>query len=200
MADGATLAAGVGGGSLNASAVTFGSAGATTFGAILTNPAAVPLINASTLTAQGTLVNVAPVGANIATGTYKLLQYGGGSIAGNGFAGFALGPAGSYPHITANLVNNTVDGRIDLNVTAVDSLIWTGATNGAWDVNATQNFKLASDGTTPANFFTGDRVSSTTPAQTRRSPPRARRSSATSFFDLDRQRLHGRRQHRRQAA
>jgi fibronectin-binding autotransporter adhesin len=156
VADGAALGAGFNGGSLNANSVSFGTAGATSFAPVLSAPGGTVAVSATNLTVNGTGVAVTPLGANITTGVYPLIGYGGGAINGGGFAAFAMGAPGTYPHITASLVNNLALQRVELDVTAVDSLVWTGA-SGVWDVNATTNFKLASDNS-PANFFQGDRV------------------------------------------
>jgi autotransporter-associated beta strand protein len=155
VADGASLGAGANGGTLAASAVTLGSTTGASFAPQLTTAAAPVMLAVTTLTTQGTTTPVTPEGAVIAPGTYRLIQYG-GTIGGAGY-NFALGAAGTFPHMTASVVNNTAANRIDLQVTAVDSLIWTGATNGTWDVNSTPNFKLASSNT-PATFFQSDSV------------------------------------------
>jgi len=156
VSDLATLSTGIGSGVTTASSVTFGTAGATSFVPVLTAPTSAASLNTTTLTTAGTTVAVSPQGAGLTTGTYPLIDYG--TIGGNGFGGFSMGPAGSYPHMTATLVDNTVDGRLDLNVSAVDSLIWAGNTNNTWDINTTSNFALASSTATPATFYTGDSV------------------------------------------
>jgi fibronectin-binding autotransporter adhesin len=157
VAAGATLGAGLNYTSLTSGAVTFGT-GATTFKPVLGFPAGdtpIPLIAATTLAANGT-TTVTPLGAGLFTGVYPLISYT-GSIGGNGFGGFTLGAVGTYPHMTAALVNNSGAGRLDLNVTAVDTLTWTGVANGTWDLNTTANFKL-SDNITAATFYPGDSI------------------------------------------
>jgi autotransporter-associated beta strand protein len=158
VADNATLGIGVNGGSLTANSVALGTAGTSALAVNLVAPGGSPFMHAASLTTSGTSTNVVFEGPNLVPGTYPLFTYGGGSIGGNGFAGLSVNAAGTNPHVTASLVNNVAAGRVDLSITAVDSLIWTGATSGAWDVNTTPNFKLASDGTTAANFFPSDRV------------------------------------------
>jgi autotransporter-associated beta strand protein len=152
VADSTTLSTGLGGGVLTTSAVTFGSSGATTYAPIITNPGVAPL-STDTLTNAGTTVTVAPLAASFSTGTYRLLDY----TSATGLAGFTLAPLGSYPHITATL-DTATSGQVNLVVTAVDSLIWTGQTNNTWDVDTTSNFALASSSSTAATFYQGDSV------------------------------------------
>jgi len=156
VSDGATLTTGYNGGVLTSSAVTFGTAGATTYMPLLTTPSAAAPLSATSLTTAGTTVAVTPQAATFTTGTYRLLDYS-GSIGGNGFGGFVLGAVGTYPHMTAALDNST-SGQVNLVISAVDSLIWTGQTSGVWDVNTTSNFALASSSSTAATFYAGDAV------------------------------------------
>jgi autotransporter-associated beta strand protein len=153
VATGSTLTAGLAGGVMSLSSLNFAS-GATTFSPIIGAPSIVAPISATTVNAANT-VTVSPLGT-AGVGTYALVDYD--TLGGAGFSAFALGAVGTYPHMTAALVDNTTDGRIDLSVTAVDSLIWTGAVNSTWNTNTTANFVLASDGVTSANFFVGDAV------------------------------------------
>jgi autotransporter-associated beta strand protein len=155
VGDNATMGAGAGGGSLTTTSLTLGAGGMTSFAPVLGAPGGVPLVNAASLSVNGVGTSVVPDGGNITTGVYPLVSYA-TSIGGLGFAGFSMGSPGTYPHMTANLVNNTVAKRIDLNVTAVDSLVWSGTASNAWDLNLSQNFKLASNGT-DATFFQSDR-------------------------------------------
>lgn len=65
---------------------------------------------------------------------------------------------GSLPSgVTATLVDDTAGatGTIYLDVTAVvvNSLVWTGATNGNWDINGTSNWDNTGS---PATFLQGD--------------------------------------------
>ncbi len=153
VADTATLSTGLGGGVLTSPAVTFGTAGATTYVPLLTNAAVAPL-TATALANAGTTVTVAPqAGSFTPSTTYRLLDY----TSVSGLGGFTLAPLGSYPHITAAL-DKTIPGQINLNVGAVDSLIWAGQTSGVWDVNTTSNFALASSSSTGAPFYQGDAV------------------------------------------
>lgn len=157
VADNATFGIGANSGQLTASSVTLGSAGTATLAANLTTPGGSSLMHANSLTTSGVNTSVIFEGANLATGTYPLFTYGGGSIGGNGFNGLVMGAAGLNPHVTASLVNNVAQNRVDLNITAVDSLIWSGLNGNIWDVNGTTNFKLASNNA-DATFFQSDRV------------------------------------------
>ena len=148
---GAVLGGGYNGGRLSADSVLFSSA--TGFVGRV-GGSSTPLISAANLTVTDvTEINIEA--ASLAVGVYKMIGYGGGSISGAGFAGFTLGTPGNSPHMTAVLQNSGTS--VDINVTAVDSLVWTGANSGAWDRNITPNFKLASDGS-PANFYQSDAV------------------------------------------
>lgn len=152
VADTTTLSSGFAGGVLTASSVTFGTAGATTYVPIVTTPSVAP-VTTTTLTNAGTTVTVAPQGVFSAAGTYRLLDY----TSATGLAGFTLAPVGSYPHMTASL-DTTTSGQVNLVVSAVDSLIWTGQTNNTWDVDTTTNFALASSSSTASTFYAGDSV------------------------------------------
>ncbi len=148
---GAVLSGGYNEGRLSADTVFFSSA--TGFIGRVGGPAT-PLINAANLSVTDvTEVNIEA--ASLTPGVYKMIGYGAGAIGGAGFAGFTLGTPGNSPHMTAVLQNSGTS--IDINVTAMDSLVWTGANSGAWDRNVTPNFKLASDGSL-ANFYQSDSV------------------------------------------
>jgi autotransporter-associated beta strand protein len=105
------------------------------------------------LSTSGVATPVSVFAGSFVPGNFPLISYS-GAIGGSG-NNFTMPPVGQYPHISAAVVDT--GSSINLNVTAVDSLIWTGGT-AVWDVNTTTNFKLASDGTTPANFFQGDSI------------------------------------------
>ena len=155
VANGATLGAGLNSGVFNASTVTFGTSAGSTFAPYLGSATIAPL-NVTSLTTSGTTVSVVPQGISFTPGNYAIIDYA-GSIGGNDFGGFALG-IGLYPHMTASLANNTIDTRVELTITAVDSLIWTGNASGVWDVNNASNFALASATSTPATFYVNDSV------------------------------------------
>ena len=157
VSDAATLSTGLGGGVLTSSAVTFGSgAGTTAYVPLLTSTGAPAPLNAASLTTANTVVTVAPQAGAFAVGTYRLLDYT-GTVGGTGLSAFTLAPVGSYPHITAN-IDTTTAGQVNLSVSAVDSLVWAGQTNGTWDGNTTSNFALASSPSTGATFYQGDAV------------------------------------------
>lgn len=142
---------------VSSGALNFG-AGATTFRPQLVN-VSTPSLTASSLTTGGAVTVQPFTTSTAAVGTYKLISYGGGAIGGTGFGAFSLGAIGTYPHMTAELVDNT-GVSVDLNVTAVDSLVWDGPAtvgSGTWDTNTTANFRLASDNS-PATFYSGDSI------------------------------------------
>lgn len=91
----------------------------------------------------------------LATGTYKLIDYG--TLSGSGsFPGgsIAVGTRG-----VATIVNNVIDTSIDLQVTS-DTPKWTGLDNGNWVVGTTganKNWKLAVAGTA-TDYIDGDNV------------------------------------------
>jgi len=99
------------------------------------NPTA-PLMTVTNLTATGVVsVNIAN-GVLLTTGQFVLIDYQ-GSIGGGGFDAFVKAnlPAG----VSAELVNNTANSSIDLNITGVPGFLWTGAVNSSWDYS-TQNW------------------------------------------------------------
>ncbi len=102
--------------------------------------------------AHSTTINVAS-GATLGIGQYDLIAYS-GPIGGTGFSAFVLGSV-SGPRTIASLIST--GSMIQLNVTAVDSPKWTGAINGVWDINTTQNWQLITHGT-PTTYLQGDSV------------------------------------------
>ncbi|MCW1915809.1 autotransporter-associated beta strand repeat-containing protein [Luteolibacter sp. GHJ8] len=108
-------------------------------------------LTVGTAPGQTHAIQLLPPG-DLVTGQYKLIDYN-GSIGGAGFTGFTLG---SMPHMSASLVNNTVDSSVDVNITAIDTLKWDGG-NGIWDLNTSSNWKQVSNSAT-AKYFQGDRV------------------------------------------
>ena len=115
------------------------------------------LINATTFTpAAATLLSVP--GTALAVGNnIPLLDYS-GTIGGVGFAGLSL----ALPTRTVgNLVDNTNDTRVDLNITQLEQVKWHGSANGQWDadtdgtgVNGTQNW-LTTVKLTPTKYLQG---------------------------------------------
>ncbi|MHA3775178.1 autotransporter-associated beta strand repeat-containing protein [Verrucomicrobiota bacterium sgz303538] len=108
----------------------------------LGNPT-VPVISATTFTPiAATVLNVTGTALTIGN-DIPLLDYT-GSIGGVGFAGLSLTLP---PRTVGNLVNNTIDTRIDLNITQFEQVKWKGSVNGNWDAdtdgtgtNGTQNW------------------------------------------------------------
>ena len=93
-----------------------------------------PMLRVTSLSVAGPVtVNIAN-GLQLNTGTTTLVKYS-GAISG-GFQ-FTLGSL--PPGVTANLVNNAGNSSIDLNITGVPGLRWTGATDNNWD-NSTLNW------------------------------------------------------------
>lgn len=77
------------------------------------------------------------VGA-LSTGAYPLIDYD-GAIGGSGFAGLQLSLP---PRVVGNLQNDLDNTLVNLVVTDVDTVKWTGANSGAWDIDTTQNWHL----------------------------------------------------------
>jgi fibronectin-binding autotransporter adhesin len=97
-------------------------------------------INAGTaLTASGTNIVINISGSGFTSGQFPLIKYS-GSIGGKGFAAFKLGTLPSGVPATSQLVNNTANKSIDLNIPLVNDLTWNGA-NPNWDINTTVNWK-----------------------------------------------------------
>jgi autotransporter-associated beta strand protein len=133
------------GASLNISALTLGTAGPTTnryglgtFG----NPTA-PVAYVTNLTVNGT-VYISATGVGWSPSQFTLLKYG--SLTGTGDASsFVLDTTNALPTgVTGYLSNNVANQSIDLVITQVPSLRWTGQTNGVavsrWDVGGTSNW------------------------------------------------------------
>jgi autotransporter-associated beta strand protein len=94
---------------------------------------------------------------NFAVGQFPVIDYAGTPIT----EGFTLG---QLPARTIGaLVYNTANTSIDLNITGVDSIVWTGTPNADWDigtavnVGGNLNWKLSSNGNA-TNFVNGDAV------------------------------------------
>lgn len=90
-------------------------------------------------------------------GTFTLIDYDGTAIS----SGFSLV---SLPkRVAGSLVYDTANTRINLQVTGIETVRWTGSVSDTWDVGTdvnvggTQNWVTASGGT-PTNFVDGDRV------------------------------------------
>lgn len=113
--------------------------------------ATAPLQVAGALENSGfTTIYIAAPGG-LAVGSYPLIKYG--SYASNAFSSFSLGAA-INPRVTASIQDNPANQSIDLVITEVDFLKWTGATDGNWD-NTTPNWLLSSSGLA-TTYTTGD--------------------------------------------
>jgi len=78
-------------------------------------------------------------GASFSVGTVTLLKYAGTAL--SSLSNFAY--TGVQGHVLGSLVNDTANTSIDLQLTQ-DPVKWTGNTSATWDINNTQNWKLAS--------------------------------------------------------
>ncbi len=142
VANGGTIEGGyASAGKLTLNGLTFSGTGNINIGT-LGNYSASPAVAAGALTDSGTPNSVTfnVLGAIPANGTYQLLSYTGGSIAG-GNSAFTLA---TLPSRAAGNLDFSHAGLIDLNITGTDFLKWTGANSAAWDT-VTQNWKLNSN-------------------------------------------------------
>ena len=164
VADGGSVTPGVAGtGVLTVGGLTLGAATANT-GTLNVNLGAVPgIINATGALVVNSGANTVTVnlnGAAPALGQYRVIGYS-GSIGGTG-AGFAAFKLGSLPNrVIANLVNNTANHSIDINVSGVDSLLWSGSQSTEWSTNVipgAKNWVLNSNHITAADFLVNDSV------------------------------------------
>ncbi|MES2594521.1 MAG: autotransporter-associated beta strand repeat-containing protein [Verrucomicrobiota bacterium] len=96
----------------------------------LGNPTA-PVISAQNVTITGT-AGIAVKGSGITPGQIPLIDYT-GTLGGAGFAGLILSELPA--RVVANLVDDTVNTRVVLNVSVIDRPRWTGEQNGDWDAN-----------------------------------------------------------------
>ena len=118
----------------NAASLTFGTSGATTFTVSNFTGNATAPVNVTSLTANGTVtVNVY---GNPPLGHYPLIDYT-GSIGGAGYAAFTFGTTPGNVFIT--LSNDTANSSVDV-VVSTNTLVWSGAVNGTWDINTTANW------------------------------------------------------------
>ncbi len=60
------------------------------------------------------------------------------------------------PHYSGSLEEDATNGLLKVNITAADSVIWRGTSNGNWNVDTTANWVLGSDGTTATKFYGSD--------------------------------------------
>lgn len=137
LADGTTLGITVAGAgqSLQTSALTLGSAAGTTLAFDLGNNGnpTVPVITATSFSAAvGGLHTFQIAATNLSVGQFPLVGYT-GSIGGAGYAGLSLGTLPA--RVTANLVDDSANSRVNLNVTAFDLPRWIGGVDGNWDAD-----------------------------------------------------------------
>lgn len=112
------------------------------------NPGAAPLYAGGTLTKNGTTtVNI--TGTGLTLGEFHLIQFG--ALAGSG--NFVLGSL--PPGVVAQVVTNGLN--IDLNITAVNILVWDGLNGGAWDNNSSIDWTNILSGL-PAAYTQGSSV------------------------------------------
>jgi autotransporter-associated beta strand protein len=157
----------IGAGTLGFSALTLGQAAGD-----LASVNFASLINAPRLNVSSSNGLIANGGANSVTinigggapavGTYTMVKYL-GAIGGAGFGAFRLG---SLPTrlISAALVDNAANTSIDLNVTAIDFPIWTGALDNEWTAAsqaAPKNWVLNSNNATSTDFLVDDNATFT---------------------------------------
>ena len=145
VASGGVLAPGVANtGTLTTGNLAFSGTGTITLGAY-TGYITAPAIAAGSLTTSGA-VTINLGGASAVNGTYHLLSYTGGSIAGTGASAFVLGSKPSTGGRQSQVLEDTGSA---LNwVVSGANPIWTGVTNSEWSTNAisgSKNWKLQGD-------------------------------------------------------
>jgi autotransporter-associated beta strand protein len=100
-----------------------------------------------TVTASHT-VSVRPVGEVLVGDMFPVIDYD-GTIQGDGFGGLSLAPFPN-PHYNLSLVDNTADTTVDVEITSITHLFWTGP--GSWNlVNNNWN-----NGTGADKFYSSD--------------------------------------------
>ncbi|MES2658261.1 MAG: autotransporter-associated beta strand repeat-containing protein [Verrucomicrobiota bacterium] len=130
-------------GKLNLSGLAFNGAASVKIGT-LSNYAASTAIGAGALSTAGgagaVVINIASLGAATAPSTYTLIDYTGGSIGGTGFSGFSLAA------LPSRALGSLVDtgSQINLSLTSLDFLKWTGNSGSSWDTT-TSSWKLNSN-------------------------------------------------------
>jgi autotransporter-associated beta strand protein len=144
---------GVAGAALTVGDLTFeGAATVNTF----SDSTAAAIVTTSLATHAAGTVTINPSAASWEAGTYDLISYGGGGIAGAGFAQFALGTV-SGASLRQGPVLGDSGTAITLTVGPDDAPYWAGDGDGKWNLSATNNWKLTSNngGTT---FLASDNV------------------------------------------
>ena len=105
---------------------------------------------------SASLISVIPDNVLTAPSSFTVIDYT-GTIGGLGVSS-GLTFASSNPHLSGTLEDDTTNTVLKVNITAADYVIWKGNLDGNWNVNATSNWVLGSDGTTPSNFYEFDVV------------------------------------------
>jgi len=118
----------------------------------LKGPNATPMLDVTgTLNNAGTMnIHIQNAGT-LVVGTYPLIKYG--SLVDGGGSAFNLANVIS-PRVTATIVNNTGTKTIELVVTAVDLLKWTGLMDNVWDTTTTN--WLLTGSSSPINYADGE--------------------------------------------
>ena len=140
--------------SVSAGALTVGTLGASTtalsLGGVTINSGG--LLAGGSVTASGTnTINYLPVGAAPAVGNHPVISYTGTAPSTTSFAVGTVGPRMTV----AGIVDTGT--AIALNVTANDSVTWTGSSSAALDINTTQNWQTTL-GLTATGYLEGDHV------------------------------------------
>jgi autotransporter-associated beta strand protein len=118
----------------------------------LKGPTSTPMLDVTGTLANTGAMNIYIQNAGALTvGSYPLIKYG--SFVDGGSSSFNL-TAPISPRVTASIVNNTGGKSIDLVVTSVDFLKWSGATDNNWDTTTT-NWLLTSS-SSPITYSDGE--------------------------------------------
>ena len=148
VASGGTVQAGQNGaGTLTLGGLTLAGNATLAFGSAanyVSNPG-INVTGSNALAANGAPASVLfTFSGGLSAGTYKLVGYS-GAIGGTGPSAFSLGV---LPGRAAGALDFGTAGLIQLNVTGIDSLIWTGGNNSTWGTASqapTYNWKLNSN-------------------------------------------------------
>jgi fibronectin-binding autotransporter adhesin len=146
--DGATLiVTNTDGTPLPASTLTLGNTGVTDldfeFNGATPTGGAIAVSGSNGLTLNGTVDVAVSSVSPLTVGQFPLITYS-GAMQGGGFAAF--NPTLVLPsRVMGQLVNDTANNSIDLDITGVDFLKWSGSVNNNWDINTTPNFNLNSN-------------------------------------------------------
>jgi autotransporter-associated beta strand protein len=120
----------------------------------LKGPNATPLLDVTGALMNTGTMNIYVQNAGILTvGSYALIKYS--SLVDGGGSAFNLA-APISPRVTATINNNTITKTVELVVTAVDLMKWTGSTDNVWDTTTT-NWMLTG-ASTPINYADGELI------------------------------------------